>query len=413
MAAWQKWAVAALAAMSCAGAARGDYDVRVDLKNLSGEGRTDWPVILRVYTVLGRNLPAGAVNPEGFHVYDPAGKEVPHAIEKIPPYDQPGNDELIFVIPKIKPDEVVSYRITNTSAKSTKRTRIDVVGSPHNLIANGRFDRVKDGWMFPSAARDAKVGHSGGSSLRLAADGKTVSTKYARPVALHEGSWYYFGAWSKTDNVSRFGYQAGPAAHFKIPGFAPADARKLWTTRHGSVVSQCSTRDWVKTTFEYRGHTDWGMDIFAAKAMQDGETPVEFVLDQRKHYYMDPGRTKGTWWLDDVVFMAQPEVNVRFDLSVAPLMKDGVFLFTRPASMFMGRLKDENNHNDPQEWCAFPYAHEKLSALDGFALKGQRVSYCIGVCHTRPIEQASLELAGGCLRGPGGAKIPVELVEYC
>jgi len=94
-------------------------------------------------------------------------------------------------------------------------------------------------------------------------------------------------------------------------------------------------------------------------------------------------------------------------------MKDGVFLFTRPASMFMGRLKDENNHNDPQEWCAFPYAHEKLSALDGFALKGQRVSYCIGVCHTRPIEQASLELAGGCLRGPGGAKIPVELVEYC
>lgn len=413
MAAWMRWAVVALVAMSCAGVAPADYDVRLDLKNVSGEAKADWPVVLRVYTVLGRNLPAGSVNPEGFHVYDPSGKEVPHMIEKLPPYDQPGNDELVFVIPRIQPGKVLSYRITNTREKSAKRTTIDVVGSPHNLIANGRFDPVKDGWMFPLAGRDGQVGHSGRSSLSLTADGKAVSTRYARPVPLHEGSWYYFGAWSKTDNVSRFGYQAGPAAHFKIPGFAPEDPRQLWTTRHGEVVSQCSTRDWVKTTFEYRGHTDWGMDIFAARAMRGGQTSVEFVLDQRKHYYMDPGRTKGTWWLDDVVFMAQPEVAARFDLAVKPLMKAGVFLFTRPASMFMGRLKDENNHNDPQEWCAFPYAHEKLTRLDRFALKGQRVSYCIGLYHTRPIRQAAVRLAGNALGGPGGAKIPVELVEYC
>jgi len=413
MAVWSRWAMAALVATSFAGAGWADYDVRVDLKNVSGQVRTDWPVILRVYTVLGRNLPGGSVRPEGFHVYDPSGREVPHWVEKLPPYDEPGNDELVFVIPSIAPGEVRSYRVTNTREKSARRATIDVVGSRHNLIANGRFDAVKDGWLFPSAARDGKVGHSGGASLRLAADGETVSTRYARPVTLKKGCWYYFGAWSKTRNVSRFGYQAGPAGHFRIPGFAPEDARKRAGTRHGSVVSQCSTRDWLKTTFEYFGHTGWGMDVYAAQALRDGPTTVEFVLDQRKHYYMEPGRSRGTWWLDDVVFMAQPEVNVRFDLSVEPLMDDGVFLFTRPGSMFMGRLKDENNHNDPQEWCAFPYAHEELTKLDRFALTGQRVSYCIGVYHTRPIEAASIRLAGGALVGPGGAKIPVEVIEYC
>ena len=402
-----------MAATGWASVTPADYDVRVDLKNVSGEVKSNWPVILRVYTVLGRNLPAGSVRPDGFHVYDPAGKEVPHMVEKLPPYDQAGDDEIVFVIPKIDPGEVLSYRITNTPEASTKRTMIDVVGSPHNLIANGRFGSGGDGWMFPSAVRDEKVGHSGTSSLRLTADGKAVSARYAKPIKLHKGSWYYFGAWSKTHNVSRFGYQAGPAAHFKIPGFAPEDWQKRVGTRHGSAVSQCSTRDWIKTTFEYFGHTDWGMDIYAAKAMQDEETTVEFVLDQRKHYYMDPGRTQGDWWLDDVVFMAQPEVNVRFDLAVKPLMEDGVFLFTRPASMFMGRLKDENNHNDPQEWCAFPYPHERLAKLDRFALKGQRVSYCIGLYHTRPIPEAAIRLVGGALTGPGGSKIPVEVIEYC
>ncbi|KPK49400.1 MAG: hypothetical protein AMK72_04615 [Planctomycetes bacterium SM23_25] len=416
MAARARWAIAALAAIGWAGGAAADYDVRVELKNLSEQVKNDWPVILRAYTVLGRNLPPGSVNPDGFHVYDPSGAEVPHMLEKLPPYDQPGNDELVFVIPRIEPGKVLSYRVTNTAERSQKRAAIDVVGSPHNLIRNGGFeepDGDRPAHFSAPAKRDATVKHGGRCALMLTADGQRLSARYAAPVPLHQGSWYYFGAWSKTDNVSRFGYQAGPAAHFEIPGFAPEDGSKRVGTRHGSVVSQCSTRDWVKTTFEYFGHTDWGMDIYAAQAIRGGETTVEFVLDQRKHYYMAAGRTRGTWWLDDVVFMPQPEVNVRFDLAAEALMKDGVFLFTRPASMFMGRLKDENNHNDPQEWCAFPYAHERLTKLDQFALKGQRLSFCLGLYHTRPIEQAAIRLAGGGLLGPGGAKLPVEVIEYC
>ena len=41
---------------------RADFDVQVDFTNLSGEVKTDWPVVLKVHNVLGRNLPIGAVN---------------------------------------------------------------------------------------------------------------------------------------------------------------------------------------------------------------------------------------------------------------------------------------------------------------------------------------------------------------
>ncbi|KKL64704.1 hypothetical protein LCGC14_2162300, partial [marine sediment metagenome] len=90
-----------LAIATASGWARGDYSVQVDLKNTTGEAKVNWPVALKVYTVLGRNLPAGSVNREGFHVVDPGGAEVAHRIEKVPPYDRPGNDEIIFMIPKI------------------------------------------------------------------------------------------------------------------------------------------------------------------------------------------------------------------------------------------------------------------------------------------------------------------------
>jgi len=81
-----------LAIAPAGGSARADYSVQVDLKNTTGEAKADWPVVLKVYTVLGRNLPAGVVNREGFHVIDPGGAEVAHRIERVPPHDRPGND---------------------------------------------------------------------------------------------------------------------------------------------------------------------------------------------------------------------------------------------------------------------------------------------------------------------------------
>jgi len=385
---------------------RPSYDVRVDLKNVSGAEKTNWPVILRVYTVLGRNLDPRTISPEGFCVYDPAGKEVPHAVEKIPPLDQPGNDEIVFVIPKIRPGEVLSYRVTNTERKSGKRKRIDVVNTPHNLIADGGFE-ARPGHFSAPGKLDGGTAHTGKSSLMLTADNQTISTKYAKPVKLHKGSWYYFGVWSKTHNVCRYGYQAGSAAHFRFTA-TDAATKKTVGAFGASAAPQCSTRDWLKVTFT-GGVDDWGMDRCAAQPATD-QAAVEFALQQRRHFYMTSGQTRGTWWLDDAVLMEQPEVNVRFDLAVQPLMKDGLFVFTRPPAMHLGSIDEKKRGR--REWCAFPYAHEKLARLDRFALRGQRVSFCVGLYHTREVKDVVCRLAGGALQA-GQAKLPVELIEYC
>ena len=149
------------------GAVRGDYDVKVDLENLSGEDKTDWPVVMRVCHVFGRSLPAGSLNPTGYHVYDQAGKEVPCAVEKVPPYDVQGNDELIFVVPKMKQGQKLRFRITNTAKESPALARVDVVNSPHNLIRNGGFEPTGGQgpaeWPAP-AKLDTAVKRSGKSS---------------------------------------------------------------------------------------------------------------------------------------------------------------------------------------------------------------------------------------------------------
>ena len=66
-----------------------------------------------------------------------------------------------------------------------------------------------------------------------------------------------------------------------------------------------------------------------------------------------------------------------------------------------------------------PYAHEAIFSGDGTprtldrsALKGQRVSFCIGVYHTRPIGKLVCRLAKGCLVAGDRTLVP-ELIEYC
>jgi len=399
--------VALAAALGCAAAsAWADYQVRVDLKNVAGEVKRNWPVILRVYTVLGRNLTPGSVNPEGFHVYDPSGREVPHMLERVPPHSQPGNDEIVFVIPKIEPGEVLSYRIANTAAKSAKRVKTDVVNSPHNLIADGGFEATELGRFSAPGQQDTKVSRSGKASLLLAADGATVSTKYAKPIPLHKGSWYYFAAWSKTENVARFGYQARGGGYVVLTARDPK-TKKTAPAFRGQITPQCSTRDWLKMTLE-GGATQWGMDRYTAQAVQ-AQANLEFNLRQRRHYYMAKGRSAGSWWLDDVVLMEQPETEVRFDLALKPLMDAGAFLFTRPPHTYLGELDDKGRVE--HEWCSYPYPHEKLTRLDKFALKGQRVSFCVGIYHTREIADVVVRVAGSGLSS-GQAKLPVELVEY-
>jgi len=97
---------------------------------------------------------------------------------------------------------------------------------------------------------------------------------------------------------------------------------------------------------------------------------------------------------------------------------DGVFLFTRTPVMPLGQLQELDEKRQPLDtnktvWVTMPFAHEKLDAFDRFALKGQRVSLCVGLYHTRPLHDVVVELKGDGLEGPGGALLPVETVEYC
>ena len=373
------------------------YEALVDMENVSGQDKADWPVVLTVYHVFGRNLPPGSLNPKGFHVYDEAGREMPCGVEVIPPDDQVGNDELVFVIPKMTAGQKLRYRIANTPEPSPRQGTIDVVGNANNLLRNGGFEAA-DGTAVAGyegeAVLDSQVRRGGRSSMRIAAPSRR-SVRYKEPIPLHRGSWYYAGVWGKTRNVARHGVHAGNGAGFVITGFEGL-----------TITPLCYTRDWLKCRFFARygiGYTDWGMDRGHAQATADA-CELTLVLDQRKNFCMDDAQ--GFWWLDDAVLIEQPKLDVRFDLALEKHVKDGVFLFTRPTSSphFQG-LKGK------PFFCSRPYAHEAVEALDRVAVRGQRAVFLLGLYHTRALEQVKVEVEGGAVK-LGEAGLKLDSLEY-
>ena len=385
------------------------FDVKVDLENVSGEDKADWPVILTVCQVLGRNLPADGVNPKGFHVYDETGKEIPCAIETQYPDLHPGGYELIFVIPKMARGAKATYRVTNTRADSASMKAIDVVGNPSNLIADGGFEGapadVAKRWRGAcKVVTDAK--RSGKAALSIAGV-RGVRIAYTEKIPLHKGSWYYAGVWSKTHNVARYGVAAGSGGYFRMTGLAKQN------TREPAIAPTCYTRDWNKLRLfgRYQLHrSDWGVNGNTVQATGDAMS-LQIGLDQKKQFTMTDAR--GQWWLDDLVIMEQPKVTVRFDRLLAPLMKDGYFLFTRPTSAPIGDPQPPASAKNPRQgWATKPFPHEAVERIDRIALTGQRALYLVGLYHTRAMSQVKMTVVGGALTGAGGVKIPVETVEF-
>jgi len=420
----------------CAAASAGaDYAVEVEIANTTGQRQADWPVILSVYQVFGRNLPAApevsgrkpapgraALNPKGYHVYDQAGREIEHSIEPIPPYDVESNNELVFRVAAIEAGAKRTYRITNTSKDSAKRAAIDCVASPHNLIANGGFERASGGapagWKGPGRL-DTKVKRSGKSALLLAGARRVVVSHEAR-LALKKGCRYYAGAWCKTDNVSRNGLATGSrGAWFDLTGEGKAPPLKFSRGFGGvAIAPQCDTRDWNKSRFDsYYGKDLTGWGLYEDTVVADADSAaLRLVLDQKKQYVLT-GDGTGRWWVDDLVLMAQPAVRVRFDKALAPHLAGGVFVFTRPVSALHG-FNPAAQLDKPRggkllyaAYVSYPFAHEAAKALDGFAVRGQRAPQLIGIYHTRPLEGVRVEVAGGALAGPGGAKLAPEPIE--
>jgi hypothetical protein len=410
-------------AAALASGARADFDVKVDLENLSGQVRKDWPVILTVRRVFGNDLPVGSIDPKAFHVYDEKGRELAWSLERIPPYDQVGNDELVFVIPTLKPGQKVTYQVTNTH-KPGRQTAIDVVTSPHNLVRNGGFetgDETPEGFEG-QAALDKVIKHGGARALEIKGT-RRVTVKYAEPIPLHKGSPYYFGAWGKTDNVSRHGLWMSNGATFELPGFSngydgnlmPAGdvkktpeqlAKDIIKRRQAKVYPQCATRDWAKVTWRTVDYTDWGVEQLCATAVDD-TTTLSIVLDQQKQFWMPEGKTEGRWWVDDIVLMEQPKVTVRFDEQLSGAMKDGIFLFTRPTSTPLGNYLPRWNR-----YCAMPFTHESVERIDRDGIRGQRVPFVLGVYHDKPLGTIEVKVKGGALASPDGQKIALTEIEY-
>ena len=404
--------------LSAVGAAGADYAVDVELENLSGKAQTDWPVIVNVWAVLGRNLPAGSVNPSGFRVTDSAGKDLPWAVEPIPPYDVPGNDELIFVVPKMAAKEKITVRIANTARPTSKPAKIDLASDPHNLMKNGGFESAAGGKVaaYKGGRLDSAVKRSGKSSL-LVSGNRGVRVAYEPKIPLTVGCPYYAGVWCKTDNVARHGLAAGRGAYF---AFAAADKSSGFRMASGyrgvRLATQCGTRDWNKSRWWSRyamDYDDWGVHRNTAVAERDAAN-LTLVLDQRRQYVLRAGDATGKWWLDDFVLMPQPKVTVRFDKTVGPLMKPAgggkVFLFTRPASSTLGFVARKKSPKTP-EFCCMPFAHESAGKLDAIGLRGQRVPYLLGVYHTGALKGVGVSVAGGRIAA-GDSKIAVESVEY-
>ena len=140
------------------------------------------------------------------------------------------------------------------------------------------------------------------------------------------------------------------------------------------------------------------------------EMTVAIDLDQKKQFTMDS--PEGKWWLDDMVVMEQPKVTVRFDQQLAPLMKDGVFLFTRPTSAPIGDAPAKDKEKPRQAYAVKPFPHEAVERIDRIAVRGQRAQFLVGLYHTRPLEKVSMASEGGGLTGPGEAKLAPESIEY-
>jgi hypothetical protein len=399
--------VALAVCVSVAGAARAadapdpraDYDVKVELRNVSGEKKTNWPVILTVFRIFGRNIPAGTLNPKGYHVYNEKGEEIEHTLEQIPPYAQQGNNELVFIIPEMERGQALTYRITNTAENSDKRTDIDFVNNPNNLLANPGFEKKGDDGPAAGWTGDGKlvtdVKRSGRTSL-LMSGLRRRKVKYAEDIPLHKGSPYYFGIWGKTDHVARHALSDSKGGYFKMDGF---DAE---------IQRQCATRDWWKSHFITTTYSDWGVPDLCAKAAADS-CPLFFIsMDQRPQFVQPNGHCEGKWWLDDATLFEQPEVRVRFDLLLESHVKDGLFIFSRPTNMNMG-----SNSSRVRRYCSMPYPREKLVGFDRSAVKGQRVPLLLGLYARKPLRKARVSLQDGLLTTADGLTLPLTEIEYC
>jgi hypothetical protein len=336
-----------------AGVGRADMEAQLSLENRTGGDKTDWPIFLTVWKVFGADLDVGKMDREGFHVLDAAGQEVPYMLRSIPPDFSLGNDEIVFVVPKMRVGESLKFHLTQTKTRGLTQT-IDLAGNPNNLLPNGGFEALRkntlEGYEVTAGrgveiAADGEMKHSGRQSLRVTIPvGSTVSLRTGQPVRFREGGQYHFSFWAKTNNVAYTGW--GFWNDGGTVGLRPA------AFRGREKITLRGTRDWYCYTFEPGGVDEWGVPAMTCAAQAEtikkngrdapddlwqkgGQAVLTIDVRQANQPFLKDDKT-GRMWLDEILLFEQPAITVERAGPLEQVARNSAVIFSRPAGHLPG-----------------------------------------------------------------------------
>ena len=355
----------------------------IQIYNNTGSAKTNWPVLLTVWKVFGANLDLDKLNSAGFHVYDQTGAEVPHMIRPIPPDFSLGNDEIVFIIPQMAAGQTLNYRVTNTSLPGMTQ-QINLIDNPNNMLPNGGFETdtggVPTGYYVASGSAstvsyDTATKHSGMRSMKLTLPvGMAVTLKTSATVPVGQGLQYHFSIWGKTDNLAYtgYGFTGGGRTRFESTAFT---GRSELTLR--------DYRPWFCYRFDSDDPDAWGVPCNGSKGVASRQVRMSLSAYQENKPFLTGTRT-GRIWLDEALLLVQPKITVDRQTPLANVAKNGAVIVARPVNM--PRYK--------------AFAHEAVSSLRAFAMRGQRHQLRFGVHAVQTLQNVQVYVTP--VNGPGG-----------
>ena len=392
------------AALLCAlssGAAAADpqpkYDVDVAIENDLGRDLADLPVLIQVFRVFGRGVDYAQFNPKGFHVYDQAGKELPWSLRPVPPDFSLANDELVIVLPRLAKGAKLRLRVTNTAAASGKRVPYDaaaLLSNRNNLVPNGGMEKGAAGWAGGKVVQD--VVHSGTKALMLEAPGSggKASAKCTRTIAFTKGRNYYFGFWGKCSNVTRRTWRySQPWAKTPISG-------RVSFTGDPLVFPEFADKNHLARLMDNRDWYCYEANALSTlctpqPALNTVESTLTVELNQENMPYLGANKPARVW-IDDVLLVEQPKVEINWDRISKKLTPGGFFLYRRAATCL-------NAGQFPVAVLDPPRPYERIARITDAAVRGERKTITLGIHTPKPITGLSLQI--GDLKGPGGATL--------
>ena len=389
------WLVSGAAAV--AGESAEHYDVDVTVTNTFQKEFSNLPVLLQVFRVFGRGVDYSTFNRDGFHIYNEKDEELEFQFRPIPPSFSLACSELVIVLPKLAPSATQHFRITNTATKSKKERPFDsaqLLANPNNLIANGGFENGAEGWEGGKVVSD--VTHAGKNALLLEVPGAggNATLHYSKAVSFTKGMNYYFGVWSKCENVVRHTWRhtqpwalQADSGRISFSG-DPLVFPEFDGNEKNHIIRLMDDRDW----YCYEANALSTLCI-PQPALNTCQSTLSLNLNQENMPYLDASKPARVW-IDDVLLFEQPRVDISFERMSKKLAPNGFFIFRRAATCMNQALYAVPPLDPPR-----PY--EKIAKISDSAALGEHKLVTFGINTTAPIQGLCLDVSE--LKGPGGA----------